>query len=319
MMKSLQAFLTSKCTDLRSNWKSAKWWRGVYRRRVYSNLLDTRGTYVIDEKWDNLILLDACRFDIFRELNRIQGKLESRRSRGSCSLEFLRENFIKHPSQSRFEDVVYVAGNPYVSLLLQNRFHKIYPVWDYGWDNDLGTVRPKPVVEAAVKARSVHPTKRLIIHFMQPHFPSLSGRLPSETGVSGLRDHALKKIEYKERTVEDLLEEGELTREEVWALYKRNLEAVLPYTKTLTETLCGLTVVTSDHGDLFGERLGILYPFREYGHKCQLHVRQLIDVPWLVIEEHLRRIDERTESQASHLPQQDEEKIKDRLRRLGYE
>jgi hypothetical protein len=313
--------LRQACKDLRGNWRSAEWWKGVYRRRIYSHLLRTDGTYVIDERWDNLVLLDACRYDTFRELNGIQGKLESRISRGSCTVEFLRENFTRHPKRGAFGDIVYVTANPYVDLLLRDRFHRIYPVWDHGWDDDLATVPPKCVVEEALEARAEHPDKRLIVHFMQPHFPSLSGRFPAETGIGGLRSYALNRSEYKEVTVERLLEEGKLTGEEVWSSYKDNLRIVLSHVKNLTEGLLGTTIITSDHGELFGERVGLLYPFREYGHKCGLHVQTLVSVPWFIITNDTRAA-LRTESsglETSTYSREGDEKIRDRLRRLGYE
>jgi hypothetical protein len=136
-------------------------YREVLRR------LPNRGVYVYDEEWDNLIILDACRYDTFKELNTVEGKLESRISRGSATQEFLVENFRKHPQKKTFEDVVYVAGNPFVSWLLPaGIFHRVYPVWDYGWDENLLTVPPEPVVSAALEARRLYPDKRLIVHFM---------------------------------------------------------------------------------------------------------------------------------------------------------
>jgi hypothetical protein len=307
--------------ELQRNWRSTKWWKGVYRRRIYSRLLRADGTYILDEQWDNLVILDACRYDAFRKLNRIVGKLESRISRGSCTVEFLRENFTKYPRQAALREIVYVTANPYVNLHLGDRFHRIYPVWDHGWNDDLSTVPPEHVVEEALKARMEHPNKRLIVHFMQPHFPSLIGRFPAETGIEGLRSHALGKSTYAEMTVEDLLEEGKLTREEVWSSYKDNLSIVLSHVEELTRRMPGITVITSDHGDLFGERLGFLYPFREYGHKCELHVRQLILVPWLILRNDTRVVP-RTEPRGlekSTYSREEDEKIKDRLRRLGYE
>src|SRR6056297_529711 len=51
------------------------------------------GTRVMDEDWDNLIILDACRYDMFAEQVDLDGELESRISLGSTSEEFLEQNF----------------------------------------------------------------------------------------------------------------------------------------------------------------------------------------------------------------------------------
>ena len=45
------------------------------------------------EDWDNLIVLDACRYDMFKEINTIKGNLERGISRGSATSQFLIENF----------------------------------------------------------------------------------------------------------------------------------------------------------------------------------------------------------------------------------
>src|SRR5208282_1385184 len=103
-----------KLSELSQHYRSREWWRGVYMRRFYSHILPKEGVYVYDESWDNLIILDACRYDTFRELNQIRGLLEYRISRGSSSEEFLLENFTKHPTTENFSDLVYVAANPYV-------------------------------------------------------------------------------------------------------------------------------------------------------------------------------------------------------------
>ncbi|WP_152419375.1 hypothetical protein [Halobiforma nitratireducens] len=65
------------------------------------------GVDVMDKDWDNLILLDACRHDVFKEVNDISGDLQSVVSKGSTSYEFMKENF----SGKELHDTVYVTGN----------------------------------------------------------------------------------------------------------------------------------------------------------------------------------------------------------------
>lgn len=50
------------------------------------------GTNVMSEDWDTLILLDACRYDMFADDASLDGRLESRISRGFTSEEFLDQN-----------------------------------------------------------------------------------------------------------------------------------------------------------------------------------------------------------------------------------
>ena len=49
--------------------------------------------------------------------------------------------------------------------------------------------------------------------------------------------------------------------------------------RTLIESLDGKTVVTSDHGNLFGRRLWPI-PLQKYGHPPGLRFPELIEVPW---------------------------------------
>jgi len=305
--------------------------------RVVLRNLPNKGVYVYDQPWDNLIILDACRYDTFEELNSINGKLESRISRGSATAEFLIENFRKHPHKKSFDDIVYVTSNPFVDLLLPDIFHKIYSVWDYGWDENLLTIPPEPVVRTALEARRLYPDKRLIIHFMQPHFPPLVGRPQGDTG------QALKRISSFARdganpdkvlnlkrgypphvfatTTDGLIARGVLTKEQGYSLYRENLRIVLSHVESMVKQLPGISVITGDHGNLFGERLGILYPFPVYGHWPGMRLGRLALVPWLTTAngEKIKPTTEGTESISAGLPEVDEEKIKDRLRKLGYE
>jgi hypothetical protein len=45
----------------------------------------------MQEDWDNLIILDACRYGAFERNNTIPGALEYRFSRGSMTGEFFEE------------------------------------------------------------------------------------------------------------------------------------------------------------------------------------------------------------------------------------
>lgn len=272
--------------EIKTNMKNRRWWKERYSNRILRYIFRNKGIYIVDESWDNLIILDACRFDVFKKLNKIiDGKLESRISRGSCTKDFLIENFIKHPQRTSFKDIVYVTANPYVDLLLHGKFYKIYSVWKNGWNDHLKTVPPQNVVKESFKAYKENRDKRLIVHFMQPHSPFLELESYHGTGLENLRNTALRK---KERHLDigwwDFVENGELDIEQVLLAYKRNLITVLYYVDVLVNSLSGKTVITSDHGNLFGERPHILYPFKEYGHPLGLRVKQLVEVPWLIID-----------------------------------
>lgn len=269
------------------------------------------GTRVIDEDWDNLIILDACRFDMFEDQNNLEGQLQRRRSLGSESWEFLRSNF----AGEEHHDVVYVTANPHAPKLPDGTFHAVVNLLETGWDTDLQTVRPDTVVASTIEAHETYPNKRLIVHFMQPHFPFIGehGQLLAHKGIDNpingdtSPDH--------ERHVWGSLGHGRLDTDAVWRAYRENLDIALEHVAELLDELSGKSVVTSDHGNLLGEWTQPL-PARGYGHPRGLDVPELRTVPWLVVEGAERR------SVISEAPvestQLGSDVVDDRLTALGY-
>jgi len=120
------------------------------------------------EDWDNLIILDGRRFDIFEDVNPFEHNIQKVVSKGSATPEFLVNNF----RDDEYFDTVYVSANPMVAEHeLLEHFYKVYPLWKTDWNNDLSVVPPEAVAEKAIKAHQDHPNKRLLIHFQQPHSP----------------------------------------------------------------------------------------------------------------------------------------------------
>lgn len=156
----------------------------LYHTRLRTRDHNTAGIDVFAEDWDNLIILDACRYDTFKHHSTLPGRLEKRVSRGACTLEFLRGNF----RDRDLTHTVYVTGNPQIHEYwdeLQPRLHDIIDLWDSDhWDDEYNTVLPETVTEHAMKAAADYPDKRLVIHYMQPHFPfvraeEVNERLPT--------------------------------------------------------------------------------------------------------------------------------------------
>ncbi|MFC6864704.1 hypothetical protein ACFQGE_14710 [Halomicroarcula sp. GCM10025817] len=273
---------------IRANATDRYWWRDVaiphFLRTTYYRWTQ-RGIRVLKEDWDNLVLFDACRYDMLAETGWHADRLESRRSRGSNTPEFLTENFVG----ADLLNTVYVTGNPQVDVYLSDECYEVVSVWESAWDEKLGTVPPGPVTEAAIEAHEQYPDKRIVVHYMQPHYPFVgeTGReaIGEQSGVElsrrladgeadADRDHA---------TVWERLQAGELNNETVWNAYIENLELVLPHVEELLDAFAGRTVVTSDHGNMAGERVGPL-PFRLYGHPYGIYTPELVKVPWLVFE-----------------------------------
>lgn len=275
---------------------------------------------VIEEgEWKNLIILDACRFDFFKDCynDYLDGKLERRHSNASATREWLNHHFTQYN-----EDVVYVSGNPQINSITnvgrfnpKEHFFEIIDVWDFGWDNEIGTTMPKKVTESTIKTRDRFPDKKLIIHFLQPHMPYIT--MPQiELSSNERRQQNLKGTNYPRKKSESRLLKLKgrigsfleifMKRSTIWKVeeifglepknsrtklfkwhrkhhqkienaYEKNLRYALDAVETLVEHLDEKTVVTADHGEAFGEK-------GYYEHPPSTHIPILEEVPWLKIE-----------------------------------
>lgn len=293
--------------------------RGVNRlvhRRGGTRVENTDGIDVFEEDWDTLVVLDACRYDMFESTNRLDGSLSSRISKGSSTVEWLQANF----DGRDLRDTVYMTANPQLERNRDRwniRLHETINVWlDQGWDDETGTVRAEMMTEAAIEAHEQFPDKRIVVHYMQPHYPFVT----SNTEFDNQHLSSIKS--------EDASAEGEnvwgqkftgqlsITNEELWSMYVANLEYVLEHVETLLENIDGKTVITSDHGNYVGERASPI-PIREYGHPRGLYDDVLVRVPWLeYVDGERREISSGTSSENSTT--YDSDIVTDRLRDLGY-
>lgn len=308
---------------LRRNLTNPHWYQMVFNNNVagpiHMKVVGNDGEYVVEQDWDNLILLDGCRYDLFETVyrdqfrDRIKGDLRVSRSRGSGSPEFLRENF-----QGReLDDTVYVTANPFVVKVLDDPFYYVDHVWKTHWDDELETVRPASVVEKAKRATQRFPHKRLIVHFMQPHHPFIGDtRLDKDRGFVGAIAKSTDQEVPDAEFVWERLRRGSVDYEEVWDAYKANLVLALEHAENLIGSISGKHVITSDHGNAFGERF-LPFPTKVYGHGKNLRLDALVNVPWLVIEsENRREISTHEGREAGNRDLDDT--VDDRLESLGY-
>jgi len=145
---------------------------------------------VNDADWDYLIVLDACRYDFFKEnyTDFFEGELSKKRTKGTSTPEWLRKTFT-----SRY-NYKYISGNPYcngkgVSLRDQmpgyeedwnavNSFTEVVDAWSTNWDKEENTVRPESITEIALEEDN---GGKMIVHYIQPHRPYIS--CPEEAKV----------------------------------------------------------------------------------------------------------------------------------------
>jgi len=226
-------------------------------------------TDFLEEDWQNLIILDACRYDLFEEF--IQGyNSKPVYSVGSSSADFVRNTF----SEVQLEDVVLVTANPHfhssrfqelTGSQVEDVFHTVYHLYETQWSDENGTVMPEDVNEVALSANKLFPKKRLLIWYMQPHFPFVNSEIESVPLGTKDKDNA---VSIWERAAS-----GEISKDEVWEAYGKNLQYVFEKARKLSNDLEGKTVVTSDHGNLVGEA-------NVFGHPKETHVAPLHEVPW---------------------------------------
>jgi hypothetical protein len=223
---------------------------------------------VVEEDWKNLIVLDACRFDLFEQVNEFEGILDYKYSKGTHTVEWAKDNF-----DEDLDDIVYISGNPQVSTYKLRKwtgnsqpFHHLENVWQYGWDEEQNTVPPGEVVDAASELKEQYPEKRFIIHFLQPHHPFVG----EETlNTSEHQNDVLNSMDW--RPVLD-----ELDVVQIKDSFQKNLELTLNEIEKLNTELDSRTIITADHGEMYGE-------YGLYGHVPALYSKQLTKVPWCEI------------------------------------
>lgn len=97
----------------------------------------------------------------------------------------------------------------------------------------------------------------------------------------------------------------------MWRAYIENLQLTLPHVERLCDELPGKTVVTSDHGNAFGE-------WGVYGHPHNRYLDCLINVPWLEFDGDDTRKKVTTGEIDETTTEFDEGVVDDRLSALGY-
>lgn len=263
---------------------------------------------ILERKWKHLIVLDACRYDYFADMysDYLSGGLEKADSPVSCESGVATSEWCKAVFTDRYDDIVYVSTTPHVNSKTEvngfkasKHFHKVIDVWDWGWNDEKGTVLPGKVNEALLEARERFPEKRIISHYMQPHFPYLSLDNPSRPKSKEPKEHDTLKRNVRNffgskirrvlggdrtRKIMDFLGLSpvnpmhetlqKIGKEGLLDAYEENLKEVLKAVSDVSRELSGKIIVTSDHGEYLGEK-GF------YGHSYLPNRPVLNHVPWL--------------------------------------
>ena len=226
----------------------------------------------LDFDWDWLIVLDACRYDLFKRYW-IYSKVYPRMSWASCTVEF-------HNKLKPIPNSIIITGHPFL-LNKHNLFSKII---DVGFDYDLNTVHPSRINNYVTdNITSIMKYRKKILWYMQPHHPHIA-KPKLDIGI-------YKDIEEKDYTPQQKVTEMFMRAKQDGLLlksYTANLQLVINYIKNIIDYLlknnyAHKIVIISDHGEGLGE------PYREkdkpiYSHPCNREEYELKIIPFTVIQ-----------------------------------
>jgi hypothetical protein len=252
-----------------------------------------------DVNWDILVILDACRFDVFQSI--ANWPVDACRSPGSTTGQWL-----SVAENTRvFEDTHIVSGNgQYVQYDVGAA--ELHRIWETHWNAELGTVLPEPVLETAddLLQEDVGPT---VAHVLPPHAPYVAK--VGDEWLSLLPDVDIWKLQPGLENEDKLspqvaMADGRVNMDRCARGYRCSVRSVW---ETCAQYIGrwvseGHTVVvTADHGETFGRG-------REYGlyeHPRGCHVAPLVRVPFIKFSQ---------SNETDRTP----DSVKEHLEALGY-
>lgn len=273
------------------------------------------GSATWERDWDVLLILDACRYDVFEDLYGSDPRfhIDSMESAGSASPEWMINNFdSKHVAQ--MAETAYVTGNPYsAKYLTRERFQRVEEVWRYQWDDEAGTVLPGVLSDAAIRIWEDANPERMIVHYVQPHKPYVQASDSAKMEREDFTFNLLKVFASRAlRTYPDFKKaearRGKISDAELRNLYRENLEYVVDsLEETILQRLDADLVISADHDELLGEH-GV------YHHPAYMRYPELRQVPWVSVD---------TASDGQYTPTQqmedrDDTDLTEKLADLGY-
>jgi hypothetical protein len=219
----------------------------------------------------------------------------------SSSITWIDRTFTEE-YQDEVNRTAYVTANPYSRDLDPRDFQILDEVWKYGWDDEIGTVPPRNVTDRGIQTMREHSPDRLILHYMQPHFPSIPDQLAEGINIDSFGE--------ERASVWSRLESDEISYERVWNSYKKNLSYVLDDIALLLENMnANRVILSADHGNAFG-KLGI------FGHPPNIPIDVLREVPWVVTT--AKDSDKYSPTLEKNKRAVESKEVQSRLKDLGY-
>lgn len=214
------------------------------------------------------ILLDACRYDTFKEVINefsIDGKLEKGKSVGNNTTEFY--NNIKNQ-----HDMVVITANSH-PMKIRSKFKKVYLTRD---------IIPNNNITEFMHVYNSYPKYRYLLHIVQPHIPWMTGKGKELYDKYVNSNNIPSSINRNDRWfgpmgIESLVYKH-YGREESLKHYKDNLRYALKSIEDNLDKLPLRFIIISDHGNMFGEH-------DKWGHTdISFPYEELRDVPWYIID-----------------------------------
>ena len=267
-----------------------------------------------DREWDVLVLLDACRHDLMQSVaddwDFLPADVPATYSPASMSEEFL-ERHITADRQDEINSTAMIAANAFTrhDWVADAGWAHLDEIWRHSWSKSDGTVLPRPVTDAAIDhwRSDDREADRMIVWYLQPHGPFVTEDWSHGFDKSEIGDGA-----GIHKSVWNRLRDGELSREQLWGGYRRNLEYVLEDVQLLLQNIDAEDVVISaDHANGLGE-------WGVFGHPKYVPAPAVKRVPWVETTatdgggydpEYQARYDSADDSALS---------VDDRLEALGY-
>jgi hypothetical protein len=302
------------------------------------------GTNIFTRDWDLLIVLDACRYDAFLDVvNTVPWieEYEKVRSVGSMSAEWTLKTFIEE-YRDLISDTALVTGNIWTDEILnENRetgkyedaIDRGFPRWDTVTTEDLSYYEytrgfineedklhpnsrgsPHILTDRAISVGRNQKFDRMVIHYMLPHKPIIADALDwvlGETSTEQLMAGPAQTRDLHEwEQSYGPVSRGEIAWDRLYDLYVKNLQFALDYVEILLHNVDAEDVIiTSDHGESFGEH-GI------WAHPFGFPMGPVKTVPWAKAT----ATDQETYEPQYKPPEEDpdEQERKQILKDLGY-
>jgi hypothetical protein len=264
-----------------TRWSTGELFEGIGRR--VGRVLNF-GNLIWEYEWEVLVILDACRYDLFRgvcpEYDWLPNEPGCVYSAASQSEEWMERHFTPE-YRGETSTTALVSANVFTDRTTEPAdWAHLDELWKHSWNDNVGVVLPESTTDSAIKLRRASHDQdgidRMIVWYMQPHWPFVpaghqrwNARQTNGDYEFEMRD-TNRPIWYRYR-------DGDIPFNELWSDYADNLRFALESVDTLRHNIdTDSMVITSDHGNALGE-------WGMYGHPKYVPNPILKKVPWVEI------------------------------------